>query len=61
MEQRSMEELEAGVDRLLEAFMRVKSENLQLREQVAVMTKRQDQFRERLDSLLARLEKVDVT
>jgi len=58
MEQRSMEELEAGVERLLEAYRRVKSENLQLREQVSVMTRRQDLFRERLDSLLARLEKV---
>lgn len=60
MEQRSMEELEAGVDRLLEAYRRVKSENLQLREQVSVMSKRQDLFRERLDKLLARLEKVDL-
>jgi len=60
MAQRSMEELEAGVERLLEAYRLVKDENLQLREQVSVMTQRQDLFRKRLDGLLARLEEVDL-
>lgn len=60
MAQRSMEELEAGVERLLEAYRRAKDENLRLREQVFAMTNRQDLFKKRLDSLLARLEGIDL-
>ena len=60
MAQRSIEELEAGVDRLLAAFSRVKGENLHLREQIAAMEKQQDEIRGRLDSLLARLDGVDL-
>lgn len=59
MDQRPMEELEAGVDRLLAAYSRVKDENLQLRERVFAMEKQQVFFRERLDSLLAKLEMVE--
>lgn len=59
MTRRSMEELEAGVERLLEAYGRVKDENLRLKEQVAVMTNRQDLLKKRLDTLLSRLEGVD--
>lgn len=61
MAQRSMEELEAGVERLLEAYRRVKDENLRLRDQLAAMTNRQDLFEKRLDSLLARLEGIDLS
>lgn len=60
MEQRSLDDLEAGVDRLLAAFERVKSENRQLKEQVAAMEKRQNLFKDRLDSMLARLEGLDL-
>lgn len=59
MDQRPMEELEAGVDRLLAAYSRVKDENLQLRERVSAMEQQQVFFRERLDSLLAKLEMVE--
>lgn len=59
MEQKSIDELEAGVDRLLTAYGRVKSENLQLREQLAAMVKRQNVFKERLDSLLEKLDRID--
>jgi cell division septum initiation protein DivIVA len=60
MEQRSLDDLEAGVDRLLAAFEQVKSENRQLREQIATMEQRQNLFKERLDSMLARLEGLDL-
>lgn len=60
MAQRTMEDLEVRVERLLEAYGRLKDENLRLKEQVAVMTGRQDQFKDRLDCLLARLEGVDL-
>lgn len=60
MEQRSLDDLEAGVDRLLAAFEQVKSENRQLKEQVAAMEKRQDLFKDRLDSMLAKLEGFDL-
>lgn len=60
MNQGPMDELEAGVDRLLAAYSRVKDENLQLRERVSAMEKQQVFFRERLDSLLAKLEKVEL-
>lgn len=60
MEQRSIDELEAGVERLLTAFKLLKAENLQLREQLVSMEGRQRLFRGRLDSLLERLEGVDL-
>lgn len=60
MEQRSIDELEAGVERLLTAFKLLKAENLQLREQLVSMEGRQSLFRGRLDSLLERLEGVDL-
>ncbi len=60
MAQRSIEELEAGVDRLLAAFARVKEENLHLREQLAAMGRQQDEVRGRLDSLIARLDEADL-
>jgi len=60
MEQRAIDELEAGVERLLTAFKLLKAENLQLREQLASMEERQNLFKGRLDSLLERLEGVDL-
>lgn len=60
MEQRSIDELEAGVERLLAAYGKVKEENRQLREQLSVMEGRQDLFRQRLDSLLEKLSEVDL-
>ncbi|GEM_PF-3151855 len=60
MAQIPIDELEAGVDRILAAYGTLKVENLQLREQLAAMKRRQDQFAERLDSLLARLDGVEL-
>lgn len=60
MAQRSIEELEAGVDRLLAAFARVKDENRQLRERLVVMEKQQDEVRVRVDSLLAKIDEAEL-
>lgn len=60
MAQTPIDDLEAGVDRLLAAYATIKMENLQLREQLAAMKRRQNQFAERLDALLARLDGVEL-
>lgn len=60
MEDRSLEKLEAGVDRLLEAFSTLKAENRELREKLAGMESKQTIFRDRLDSLIERLNGTDV-
>jgi predicted nuclease with TOPRIM domain len=54
----SLERLEAGVDRLLEAFSTLKAENRELREKLAGVESRQALFRDRLDSLISRIEGV---
>jgi FtsZ-binding cell division protein ZapB len=59
MEHKSIDELEAGVDRLLAAYNRVKGENLLLRQQLAELDKRHNLFKDRLDSLLAKLDGID--
>lgn len=59
MEERTLEQLEARIDRLLNEFARLKSENHQLREQVASLDAGKLIFRERLDLLIGRLEQVD--
>ena len=56
MEDRSLEKLEAGVDRLLDAFEKLKAENRELREKLAGMESKQTLFRDRLDSLIERLD-----
>jgi len=56
MEDRSLEKLEAGVERLLGAYNALKSENRELREKLASLDSRQSVFRERLDSLISRIE-----
>jgi len=57
MEERSLEKLEAGVDRLLDAFGKLKVENTQLREKLAGMESKKILVRERLDSLIERLDR----
>jgi len=57
MEDRSLEKLAAGVDRLLDAFARLKAENRELREKLAGMESKKALFRERLDSLIERLDR----
>jgi len=59
MAERSLEQLEAGVDRLLNELARLRSENSQLREQVTALEAGKSIFRDRLDLLIGRLEQVD--
>jgi len=56
MEDRSLENLEAGVERLLVAYDALKIENSELRERLASLDSRQSLFKERLDSLITRIE-----
>jgi FtsZ-binding cell division protein ZapB len=56
MEDRSLEKLEAGVDRLLSAYNALKSENRELSEKLAALDSRQSVFKERLDSLISKIE-----
>jgi predicted nuclease with TOPRIM domain len=55
----SLEQLEAGVDRLLKELSRLRSENRQLRETVAALETGKILCREKLDRLISRLEQVD--
>ena len=59
MEERSLEQLESGVERLLNELFRLRAENSQLREQVTALEAGKSIFRERLDLLISRLEQVD--
>lgn len=59
MEERSLGQLEAGIDRLLNEFSRLKAENSQLRQQVAALEAGKTIFRERLDQLISKLEQVE--
>ena len=56
MEDRSLEKLEAGVDRLLDAFSALKAENRELREKLDVMELSHALVKSRLDSMIARIE-----
>ena len=56
MEDRLLEKLEEGVERLLGAYSALKSENRELREKLASLDSRQSVFKERLDSLISRIE-----
>jgi FtsZ-binding cell division protein ZapB len=56
MEDRCLEKLEAGVERLLDAYNALKNENRELREKLASLDSRQSLFKERLDSLISKIE-----
>jgi FtsZ-binding cell division protein ZapB len=56
MEDRCLEKLEAGVERLLDAYNALKDENRELREKLASLDSRQSLFKERLDSLISKIE-----
>jgi predicted nuclease with TOPRIM domain len=58
MAERSLEQLEAVVERLLNELSRLRSENSQLREQVTALEAGKSIFRDRLDLLISRLEQV---
>jgi uncharacterized protein (TIGR02449 family) len=58
MEQRSLEKLEAGVDRLLDAYGKLKAENRALRDKLAEMESKNTLFKDRLDTIISRLEGV---
>jgi regulator of replication initiation timing len=58
MAERSLEQLEVRVERLLNEFSRLNTENQQLREQVAALEAGKAVFRERLDLLISRLDQV---
>jgi FtsZ-binding cell division protein ZapB len=55
MEDRSLEKLEAGIERLLSAYSALKSENRELHEKLASFDSRQSVFKERLDSLISKI------
>jgi len=57
MEDRALEKLEERVDRLLDAFATLKAENRELRDKLAGMDAKKALFRERLDSLIERLDR----
>jgi predicted nuclease with TOPRIM domain len=59
MEDRSLEKLEAGVDRLLDVFEKLKAENRALREELASVESKKAAFRDRLDSLIEKLDRND--
>lgn len=59
MEQISIDEIEAKVDRLIAAYNRQLAENRQLKEQLSLLEERQAGFRNRLDLLLGKLDLVD--
>jgi FtsZ-binding cell division protein ZapB len=56
MEDRCLEKLEAGVERLLDAYNALKDENRELREKLASLDSRQSLFKERLDFLISKIE-----
>ncbi|NVO00163.1 MAG: hypothetical protein HXX17_12625 [Geobacteraceae bacterium] len=56
MEERSLEKLEAGVDRLLDAYSKLKAENMALRDTLAGMESKNTVVKDRLDSIIFRLE-----
>lgn len=57
MEDRSLEKLESGVDRLLDAFTKLKAENRELREKLSALESSKALVRNRLDSIIERLDR----
>lgn len=57
MEDRSLEKLESGVDRLLDAFTKLKAENSELREKLSELESSKALVRNRLDSIIERLDR----
>lgn len=57
MNQKTLDAVEAGVERLITAYAAVRSENSHLREELASMKLTQDKLKSRLDALIARIDK----
>lgn len=57
MEDRSLEKLESGVDRLLDAFTKLKAENSQLRANLAELESSKALVKNRLDSIIEQLDR----
>jgi regulator of replication initiation timing len=57
MEDGSLEKLESGVDRLIDAFTRLKAENRDLREKLSELESSKALVKSRLDSMIERLDR----
>jgi len=57
MEDRSLEKLESRVDRLLDAFVQLKAENTRLREELAGTEVSKALVKNRLDSIIEKLDR----
>lgn len=57
MEDRSLEKLESGVDLLLDAFTKLKAENRELREKLYEIESSKALVKNRLDSIIERLDR----
>lgn len=58
MDQKSFEATEAAVDRLIEAYGNIKKENIRLKAELEAARSRQDQLKNRLDSLIEKIDRV---
>lgn len=58
MNQKTLADVESGVERLIEAYTRTMGENACLREELASMKSRQELLKSRLDSMIARIDGV---
>ena len=58
MNQKTLADVETGVERLIDAYTEVRSENVRLREELASLQSRQEHLKARLDSLIERIDGV---
>ena len=58
MDQNCFESVEKSVDRLIEAYEKVELENIRLKEELAASKSRQDKLKNRLDSLIEKIDRV---
>lgn len=56
MDQKTLEVVETGVDRLIAAYTEVRSENIHLREELESLKSRQELLKSRLDSLIDKID-----
>lgn len=58
MNQKTLADVENGVERLIDAYTEIKSENVRLREELARMQARHEVLKSRLDSLIEKIDGV---